>query len=175
MHATLLTPLPVRPSLGWSVGRLVGPLITFLAFWAHCSYLNAPVTVSITDPAQTHATRLTEYPALLKYCPRSTVRDCRPVFGMLNHSNCLFSGLPPYKRRRWRPLWFHQWRQAPRKISQTWPNNRLHREFCSKLTARYKFETILGIDSWPVGCPFPPVRDEIVTLRHLLTHSFTHT
>ena len=56
MHTTLSH--YVGPSIGWSVGRLVGPLVTHLFFWHFLG------SFCITAPAQLHVTDSAMYTAL---------------------------------------------------------------------------------------------------------------
>ena len=63
------SPRYVRPSVGWSVSRSVGWLVTFYFslrscnLWPHCSCPNALVTQNMA-PAHPHATGVAVYPTL---------------------------------------------------------------------------------------------------------------
>ena len=66
-YATLHPAMSVSWSVSLLVGRSVGPIFTFSAFWAFWACGSCPdalVTFSSTAPAYPHATRVAVYPAL---------------------------------------------------------------------------------------------------------------
>ena len=69
-HVTRLY-TPLWPSVHESVPILL--FWRFWALWAHCSCPNAPVTFSITVPANLHPTKVTMYPALMRQQVPTTI------------------------------------------------------------------------------------------------------